>query len=152
MGRFKKGSKTSAEIPTSALPDIIFILLFFFIVTTTPKKNQPKVKNHLVNITQMQKLEHTDKMAHIYVGRPKRADLYGLSELVQINDAFIEPADIPNFIEMERNRNGGGEQIKVFLKIDEDAKMGVVDDVQQGLREVNAREVYYSGKQVLKIY
>jgi hypothetical protein len=30
MAKFKKKSSTSQDIPTAALPDIIFMLLFFF--------------------------------------------------------------------------------------------------------------------------
>ena len=35
MAKFKKKSNTSQDIPTAALPDIIFMLLFFFMVSTT---------------------------------------------------------------------------------------------------------------------
>ena len=34
MAKFKKKTESSQDIPTSALPDIIFMLLFFFMVTT----------------------------------------------------------------------------------------------------------------------
>ncbi len=34
MSKFKKKANTSQDIPTSALPDIVFMLLFFFMVTT----------------------------------------------------------------------------------------------------------------------
>ena len=34
MAKFGKKSNTSQDIPTAALPDIIFMLLFFFMVTT----------------------------------------------------------------------------------------------------------------------
>ena len=38
MAKFGKKSKTSQDIPTAALPDIIFMLLFFFMVTTVMRE------------------------------------------------------------------------------------------------------------------
>ena len=35
--KFKKKTKISSEIPTSSMPDIIFMLLVFFMVTTVLK-------------------------------------------------------------------------------------------------------------------
>ncbi|MFA0963046.1 ExbD/TolR family protein [Roseivirga sp. BDSF3-8] len=40
----KKDKKSGKEIPTSALPDIIFMLLFFFMVTTVMKEDELLVK------------------------------------------------------------------------------------------------------------
>ena len=48
--KFKKKTKISSEIPTSSMPDIIFMLLVFFMVTTVLKEysglpvNLPKAK------------------------------------------------------------------------------------------------------------
>lgn len=40
MSKFKKKTGTSENIPTSALPDIIFMLLFFFMVTTVLREQE----------------------------------------------------------------------------------------------------------------
>ena len=48
MAKFKKKTSTSQEIPTSALPDIIFMLLFFFMVTTVMREQEIMVKQILL--------------------------------------------------------------------------------------------------------
>ena len=47
MPKFKKNSNTSQDIPTAALPDIIFMLLFFFMVATVMRDSTLMVKNQL---------------------------------------------------------------------------------------------------------
>ena len=44
MAKFRKKSNTSQDIPTAALPDIIFMLLFFFMVTTVLRETDILVK------------------------------------------------------------------------------------------------------------
>ena len=57
MGRFGKSTKTSPQIPTAALPDIIFILLFFFMVATKPKKEEPLVSSVIPYGTQVKEVD-----------------------------------------------------------------------------------------------
>ena len=47
MSKFKKKAEASQEIPTSSLPDIIFMLLFFFMVTTVLREQEIKVEQHI---------------------------------------------------------------------------------------------------------
>ena len=47
MAKFGKKSNTSQDIPTAALPDIIFMLLFFFMVTTVLRETDILVKQKL---------------------------------------------------------------------------------------------------------
>ena len=57
-GHFKKkqaGSKQ--EIPTSAMPDVVFMLLFFFMVTTVLREVTLKVKLDLTKATNIEKIE-----------------------------------------------------------------------------------------------
>ena len=48
MAKFGKKSNTSQDIPTAALPDIIFMLLFFFMVTTVLRETDILVKQQLL--------------------------------------------------------------------------------------------------------
>ena len=57
MSKFKKKTKTSQEIPTAALPDIIFMLLFFFMVTTVLRETTIKVEQRLPSAEQLTKLK-----------------------------------------------------------------------------------------------
>lgn len=146
MAKFKKKTNTSQEIPTSALPDIIFMLLFFFMVTTVLREVTLLVKNQLPKASQIQKLEKKSLVSFIYVGTPKDVGTYGDSPRIQLNDVLANPEDIPNFVYEERAKLDEAErnQITMSLKIDSEAKMGIVTDIRQELRKANALKINYS--------
>ena len=56
MAKFGKKSNTTQDIPTAALPDIIFMLLFFFMVTTVLRETDILVKQKLPKAAQLSKL------------------------------------------------------------------------------------------------
>lgn len=149
MGKFKKKTKTSNEIPTAALPDIIFMLLFFFMVTTVMRETDIMVKQTLPRATQLSKLERKSLVSYIYIGEPKKSEIYGSEPKIQVNDVFIGIDDIIQFVNQEKDKLSEAErdQITMSFKADIDAKMGLISDVQQELREVNARKVLYSSIQ-----
>lgn len=146
MAKFKKKTGTSQDIPTSALPDIIFMLLFFFMVTTVLRETELLVNNALPNATQLEKLEKKSLVSFIYVGKPKDTDKYGSEPRIQVNDVLIKPEEIPMFVLQEKDKLDEVERDKITmsLKIDRKAKMGIVSDVRQQLREANALKVNYS--------
>ncbi|MFT7269672.1 MAG: biopolymer transport protein ExbD, partial [Roseivirga sp.] len=88
MSKFKKKSSATQEIPTAALPDIIFMLLFFFMVTTVLRETEILVKQEIPRADQLVKLEKKKLVTYLYVGEPKE-DQFGTESLVQANDAFI---------------------------------------------------------------
>lgn len=146
MSKFKKSSNTSTDIPTAALPDIIFMLLFFFMVTTVLRETTIMVKQTLPKSTQLSKLERKSLVSYIYIGQPNKTDLYGKEPKIQVNDVFIETKDIIRFVNQEKDKLSEVErdQITMSMKVDVEAKMGIVSDVQEELREANARKVLYS--------
>ncbi|MGB0522211.1 MAG: ExbD/TolR family protein [Flammeovirgaceae bacterium] len=146
MGKFGSKTKTSQEIPTSALPDIIFMLLFFFMVTTVLREVTLLVKNALPSASQIQKLEKKSLVTYIYVGEPKETERFGEAPRIQLNDVLAVPEDIPQFIFEEKAKLNEAERDKltVSLKIDKEAKMGIVSDVRQQLREANSLKVNYA--------
>ena len=145
MSKFKKKKLTSQEIPTSALPDIIFMLLFFFMVATKMRENEVLVKNDLPEFTQSQKIDKKMKIAYIYIGPAKGASDSDPAK-IQVNDKFIQPNQIGTFVSRERDKLGDSDQDKltISLKVHKDAQEGVVNDVETQLRKVNARRVIYS--------
>lgn len=149
MAKFKKNSNTSQDIPTSALPDIIFMLLFFFMVTTVMRETDLLVEQQLPRATQLSKIERKSLVSYIYIGPPKNPALYGTEPKIQVNDVFTTPEEIVQFVNTEKDKLSEVErdQITMSLKVDTDAKMGIVVDVQQQLREANARKVLYSSLQ-----
>ena len=146
MAKFGKKSNTSQDIPTAALPDIIFMLLFFFMVTTVLRETDILVKQQLPRAVQLTKLERKSLVSYIYIGEPKQANLYGKEPKIQVNDVFVEVSDIVLFVNQEKDKLNEAErdQITMSMKVDVDSKMGIVSDVQQELREANARKVLYS--------
>ena len=153
MAKFRKKSNTSQDIPTAALPDIIFMLLFFFMVTTVLRETDILVKQQLPRAVQLTKLERKSLVSYIYVGEPKLIKLYGKEPKIQVNDVFVEIDEIILFVNQEKDKLNEAErdQITIAMKVDVESKMGIVSDVQQELREANARKILYSSIQTIDI-
>ena len=145
MSKFKKKASTSQDIPTASLPDIIFMLLFFFMVTTVLRESDILVEQKIPSAKELNKLERKSLVSYIYIGKPKQSDM-GAEPRIQINDRLVQPSDIQKFVNEEKDKLTEVErdQITMALKIDRDVKMGIVVDVQQELKEVNARKILYS--------
>ena len=146
MSKFKKKNKTSESIPTSALPDIIFMLLFFFMVTTVLRESDILVEQKLPQATQLQKLEKKTLISYLYVGKPKNTALYGTEPRVQANDVLINTKDIILWVNQEKDKLSEAErdQITISMKADRDVKMGAISDIQFELREADARKLMYA--------
>ncbi|EAZ80355.1 ExbD/TolR family protein [Algoriphagus machipongonensis] len=146
MGKFGKKNKVSENIPTSALPDIIFMLLFFFMVTTVLRDQEILVEQKIPQATQLQKLQKKTLISYMFIGKPKNVALYGSEPRIQANDALMNPSDIVQWVNQERDllpeADRGG--ITISLKVDKDVKMGPISDVQTELREADARRVLYA--------
>ena len=149
MARFKaKKGKGSAEINTSSLPDIIFMLLFFFMVTTTMREVTYKVKMSLPQATEVQKLEKKSLVSYIYVGSPVKTKLYGTNTRIQLNDDFATLDDIQEYVATERQARPESDRQKITtsLRVDKDTRMGVVTDIKQELRKAGAFKINYSSR------
>jgi len=146
MARFKKKTKQKAEISTASLPDIIFMLLFFFMVTTVLRETDLLVENRIPKASQLKKMEKKTLVSYIYIGKPKEVDKYGKEPRIQVNDVLVDPKQIPMFVMQEKDKLDEAERDKIImsLKVDKGAKMGIISDVKQQLREVNALKVNYS--------
>jgi biopolymer transport protein ExbD len=156
MSKFrKKGKKGQPAVNTAALPDIVFMLLFFFMVTTVMRETSLKVINVTPKATEVSKLERKSLVAYIYVGKPIKSlqGAFGTAARIQLNDAFKTKEDIALFVEMERDARDEAERnmITWSLKVDQNTKMGIVTEVKQELREVNALKINYSTKKTDKI-
>lgn len=146
MAKFKKKTNTSQEIPTSALPDIIFMLLFFFMVTTVLRETDIMVKQRIPQATQLRKLQRKSLVSYLYIGSPKEVNQYGSEPRIQANDVFITPDDIVLWVNKEKANLPEKErdQITIAMKVDKEAKMGIISDIQQNLRDANARKIMYN--------
>ncbi len=145
MSKFKKNSKASQDIPTAALPDIIFMLLFFFMVTTVMREQEILVKQILPQASQLSKIQKKSLVSHLYIGEPKNIGTYGEEPRIQTNDVFIEPDELTLFVNQEKDKLSEAERdrITMAMNIDSEVKMGIVSDVEQTLRKSNARKLLY---------
>ncbi|TVR39909.1 MAG: biopolymer transporter ExbD [Bacteroidia bacterium] len=147
MARFKKeGAKKTPKINTASLPDIIFMLLFFFMVTTVMRETTLFVRTSLPTATEIQQLERRSLVSFIYIGPPLQTTVFGTEPRIQLYDQFATVADIASFVEAERQATAEAERplMTTSLKVDRETKMGIVTDVKQELRMVNALRVNYS--------
>ncbi len=145
MSKFKKNSESSQDIPTAALPDIIFMLLFFFMVTTVLRETELMVEQDIPRAEQLVKLEKKKLVSYLYVGPPKEASL-GSEPLIQANDVFIGVEGVVQWVNQEKDRLSEVErdQITISMKVDDDTKMGIIVDIQTELRNANARKIMYA--------
>jgi biopolymer transport protein ExbD len=152
MGKFRKEEKkTPPPISTASLPDIVFMLLFFFMVSTVMRESELKIKKPTLPMaTEIKKLEKKSLVSYIYVAPPRemyQSD-YGTEPRIQLNDAISELGDIKDYIAAEREARDEKEVpfMTTSLKVDEYTKMGLVTDIKQALREVNALKLNYSAR------
>lgn len=149
MSKFakKKDGETPA-VSTASLPDIVFMLLFFFMTVTVMKDSSLKVENVLPNASEIKKLEKKDRVIYIYVGKPTREyeKVHGTEPKIQLNDKFANPSDVGDYILMERAKKAQELQnvLTTALKVDKNANMGLISDIKEELRKVNALKVNYT--------
>ncbi|MEX0314968.1 ExbD/TolR family protein [Flagellimonas sp.] len=149
MAKFAK--KKDGDLPavsTASLPDIVFMLLFFFMTVTTMKDSSLLVENTLPNATEIKKLEKKDRVIYIYVGKPTQEyqKVFGTEPKIQLNDKFASVDEVGSYILAERAKKPQELQnvLTTALKVDRDANMGLIADIKQQLREVNALKVNYT--------
>lgn len=149
MSKFKK--KKGGDLPaisTASLPDIVFMLLFFFMVATVMRDSTLMVSNTLPAADQVQKLDKKDRIMYIYAGKPssRYEDKYGEAARIQLNDKFATVEEVGAFILAERasKRQELQNVLTTALKVDGETKMGLVSDIKQELRKVNALKINYT--------
>jgi len=149
MSKFNK--KKDAAVPavnTASLPDIVFMLLFFFMTVTVMKDSTLKVENVLPNASEIKKLEKKDRVIYIYVGKPTKEyeKVFGTESKIQLNDKFANASEVGDYILMERAKKPQELQnvLTTALKVDKEANMGIISDIKQELRKVNALKVNYT--------
>lgn len=149
MSKFKKkGDGDLPAISTASLPDIVFMLLFFFMVVTVMRDNSLKVANELPFADQVEKLDKKELVMYVYAGKPSERyqKQYGTEARIQLNDKFASVNDIRKFVLEERRSRREELQNKLItaLKVDKETNMGLVSDIKQELRKVEALKVNYT--------
>lgn len=152
MSKFRKNKdKSTPALSTASLPDIVFMLLFFFMVTTVMREVDLKIKLEQPEATEIEKLKDKSLVDYIYIGEPMNTELYGTVPKIQLDDDFANVTDIQDYIVRKRTERPEAVHGKmvVSLKVDQDTKMGIVTEVKQELRKVQALKISYSTREKL---
>jgi len=145
MAQFKKKQAgTKQEIPTSAMPDVVFMLLFFFMVTTVLREVTLKVRIDLTEAGNIEKIEEKRLVSYIYIGPEVLSNNRLGEDKVQIDDAIVE--DIPAIRKLMYDKLIEEPRMIVSLRVDKDSEFGVLTDVQEELKQASAFRVNYSTK------
>lgn len=142
MARFQRRSTdTDPEFTTASLPDIVFMLLIFFMVSTVLREQNIKVRTRLPKAEALTKIDQKRLISKIHIGPVKTGEDQGQTA-IQIDDALIENRKAIRNIMYNKLQ----EQPKLIasLKVDRESEMGIVNDVQQELREAGALRINYS--------
>lgn len=152
MSKFAKGKKRKEPaISTASLPDIVFMLLFFFMVTAKFKETESMVEVKEPTAFTTEVLDKKDKTILYWIGKPKSSSL-GDAYRVQLDDQLIDNnAQIGAYLLDLRGKDEFSDKwydLINYFKIDKDAPMGLVRDVQEELRDplVDALKVQYAIK------
>lgn len=134
--------RTIQEFSTSALPDIVFMLLFFFMVTTVVNDEHPLMDVKRPSARQVEKIEQNDLCSTLLIGYRGANRI----PLIQLDDRFIEVADVGRLIAEKRAAlpEALAPKFTTILKADKTLPMDIVIRVKQELRKVNALKIQYS--------
>lgn len=129
--KFQKKNQAKAEIPQASLPDIIFMLLIFFMVCTVFKEFRGiPIVTPAARSTE--KIETKRNIAYVWADKNQR---------ISIDDQIIQVRDVSSII---AEKFASNLRLIVSLKIDKEAKMGLVTDIQEQLRDAYALRINYS--------
>ncbi|MCW9708382.1 ExbD/TolR family protein [Fodinibius salsisoli] len=141
----KKSAKTSQDVPTSAMPDVVFMLLIFFMVTTVLREVNLQVQINFAQAENIEKIEQKRLISYIYIGPEKQQGNQTGPTRVQIDDALIE--DIGAIRNLMYDKYKEQPKLIVSLRVNDESEFGVVTDVQEELREAGTLRINYSTKQ-----
>ncbi|MFO7654550.1 MAG: biopolymer transporter ExbD [Candidatus Krumholzibacteriia bacterium] len=128
MADFQRRTKKSTYIPTSSMGDIAFLLLIFFMVTTIFREETGLP----VELPRAEAGEEAQRelISNIYIDRLGR---------ISVDDRLIQVRHIADIMGQKVTSNP---QLIVAFKTDRYTPYGVVSDVMEELKEVNAVRVF----------
>ncbi len=134
MSKFKRKPGGPATIPGSSMSDIIFTLLLFFMVSTVIKKYSG-LPVQMPEAWKTEKLTSKTHVSFIWLDETERIvfDDYPISQM----------DDIYN---IARDKIEKDVQLIIFMRIDRNTRMGLVNEIQNRLRQAGALRVIYATK------
>jgi biopolymer transport protein ExbD len=143
MSKFKKKqAETKQAVPTSAMPDVVFMLLIFFMVTTVLREVELQVQVEYAQAENIEKIEQKRLVSYIYIG-PQRLGNNQLGDTkVQIDDTLVD--DMGAIRNIMYDKIMEEPRLIVSLRVDQDSEFGIITDVQQELRHAGTLRINYS--------
>ena len=129
--KLNRKNKTSNEISTSSLPDIIFMLLIFFMVTTVMREFEG-LDIVLPRAEKIEKLESKRNTVHMWITK---------DGLISVNDRIVDINNLANVMALKVAQNP---KITVSLKSDDKSRMQLITEVHTQLRKAQALKLNYS--------
>ena len=131
--QFNRKSKVGNVIPTASMADISFLLLVFFMVSTVFVRYRG-VPVDLPEAEKIEKLESRRNVLQIWI------DSKGV---INIEDQSIPLDVLGPFVHQRLTANP---RMIISLRGDKESQFGVISDVMQELRKVEALRVNFSTK------
>ena len=127
----ERKTQNKAEISTSSMPDIIFMLLIFFMVTTVMREFDGL--NVLMPRAKMiEKLESKRHTTYIWATK---------DGLLSVDDRIISSNLLSTLMYKKITKDP---KITVSLKSDQDTKMKLISEIHTELRKAQALKLSYS--------
>ncbi len=134
--KFARKAKVVSVIPTASMADISFLLLVFFMVSTVFVRYRG-VPVELPQAEKIEKLESRRNVLQIWVSS---------EGVVNIEDRNIPLSEVGKLVHKHLTANP---RLIISLRGDKDSEFGVISDVMEELRKVEALRVNFSTKREL---
>ena len=137
--KLNRKTKSSNEISTSSLPDIIFMLLIFFMVTTV-MKTFDGLKVQDPSAKKIEKLENRKNV--IYIWQTKDGS-------VCVDDQTLSNIDdVSEILKFKLESSVDPGKMVVQFKSDQNTTMELIQQVHTECRQANALKLSYAAKKL----
>ncbi len=130
--KWKTKTKEEPSIPTTAMPDIVFMLIFFFMVSSVLRTSDG-LQIILPEAEQIQKLKSRVNVTYIWVNK---------AGMISIDGQLVNAESIRNIAYIKQKEAQG--QLTISLRADVDTKYSVIDRIHKELRKAQAYKINYS--------
>lgn len=140
--RHKK--RTVPMLNMTSMPDLIFTVLFFFMIVTHMRTETPQVKVTEPDGKELDKTPHSRQVVNLYVGKDNKGQM-----IMQLGQSMVTLEQLGNAV--AQMREGKDDDIDspipftINIRADKNTPMGIITDIKQELRKVDALTIKYEG-------
>ncbi|NLI98021.1 biopolymer transporter ExbD [bacterium] len=130
--KLARRSQASAQIPTSSMSDIAFLLILFFMVTTV-FSSEKGLKITLPKAEATQRIRLRSNTTNVWIDK---------NNSISIDDKIIPNNEM--FAGVIQGKLVDKPDLVVLLRVDKDARYGLVSDLIEKMKEVKALKLTFS--------